>query len=207
MHGRLADTARLNKKDALVKMSRRKSASDSRRARYRKSASRDKVDPPTGSTSPTVFGELQTKKPDANTSAGFSVDNQIGFLLRVAHQRHNGKLAARLSRFNLTPPQAVVLARMLECDRLSQNLLGRLVAMEPANIRDVVLRLKTRGLVRQEKDRDDGRLLLLSLTPEGKVLARKLIPLSVESVADTLQPLTPREGDTLRELLKKLVAK
>ena len=78
--------------------------------------------------------------------------------------------------------------------------------MEPANIRDVVLRLKTRGLVRQEKDRDDGRLLLLSLTPEGKGLARKLIPLSVESVADTLQPLTPREGDTLRELLKKLVA-
>ena len=79
--------------------------------------------------------------------------------------------------------------------------------MEPANIRDVVLRLKTRGLVRQEKDRDDGRLLLLSLTPEGKGLARKLIPLSVESVADTLQPLTPREGDTLRKLLKKLVAK
>ena len=79
--------------------------------------------------------------------------------------------------------------------------------MEPANIRDVVLRLKTRGLVRQEKDRDDGRLLLLSLTPEGKVLARKLIPLSVESVADTLQPLTPRESDTLRKLLKKLVAK
>lgn len=79
--------------------------------------------------------------------------------------------------------------------------------MEPANIRDVVLRLKTRGLVRQEKDRDDGQLLLLSLTPEGKVLARKLIPLSVESVADTLQPLTPRESDTLRELLKKLVAK
>ena len=79
--------------------------------------------------------------------------------------------------------------------------------MEPANIRDVVLRLKTRGLLRQEKDRDDGRLLLLSLTPEGKVLARKLIPLSVESVADTLQLLTPREGDTLRELLKKLVAK
>ena len=171
-----------------------------------KSASGDNVDPSTGSTSPRASAELQRKKPDASTFAGFSVDNQIGFLLRVAHQRHNGKLAARLSRFNLTPPQAVVLARMLEYDRLSQNLLGRLVAMEPANIRDVVLRLKARGLVGQEKDPDDGRLLLLSLTPEGKVLARKLIRLSVESVADTLQPLTPREGDTLRELLKKLVA-
>lgn len=172
-----------------------------------KLASGGDVDPPTGSASPTASAELQRKKPDDNSFADFSVDNQIGFLLRVAHQRHNAKLATRLSRFNLTPPQAVVLARMLECDRLSQNLLGRLVAMEPANIRDVVLRLKTRGLVRQEKDRDDGRLLLLSLTPGGKVLARKLVPLSVESVADTLQPLTPREGDMLRELLKKLVAK
>jgi MarR family transcriptional regulator, lower aerobic nicotinate degradation pathway regulator len=136
----------------------------------------------------------------------FSVDNQVGFLLRVAHQRHNANLATNLNQLNLTPPQAVVLARLLERDRVSQNLLGRSVAMEPANIRDVVLRLKSRGFVRQEKDPDDGRLLLLSLTPRGKALAQQLIHLSVGSVAATLRPLTLREGDTLRELLKKLVA-
>jgi MarR family transcriptional regulator, lower aerobic nicotinate degradation pathway regulator len=136
----------------------------------------------------------------------FSVDNQVGFLLRVAHQRHNANLAANLNQLNLTPPQGVVLARLLERDRVSQNLLGRLVAMEPANIRDVVLRLKSRGFVRQEKDPGDGRLLLLSLTPRGEALAQQLIHLSVGSVAETLRSLTLREGDKLRELLKKLVA-
>jgi DNA-binding MarR family transcriptional regulator len=78
--------------------------------------------------------------------------------------------------------------------------------MEPANIRDVVLRLKKRGLVRQAKDPKDGRLLLLSLTPEGRALASKLIPLAIESVAMTLTKLTTKERENLRDLLKKIVA-
>ena len=78
--------------------------------------------------------------------------------------------------------------------------------MEPANIRDVVLRLKARGLIRQEKAPDDGRLLLLSLTTEGETIARKLIPLSVESVKETLRRLGADEAETLRALLKKLIS-
>jgi DNA-binding MarR family transcriptional regulator len=146
-----------------------------------------------------------TRKAEQHRSDDFSVDNQTGFLLRLAHQRHSANLSACLSRFELTVPQAVVLARLLECKHSSQNLLGRLVAMEPANIRDVVLRLKKRGLVRQEKDPKDGRLLLLSLTPEGRALAFKLIPLAVESVGMTLSKLNAKEREHLRDLLKKIV--
>jgi DNA-binding MarR family transcriptional regulator len=97
-----------------------------------------------------------SRTPEQDRSDDFSVDNQIGFLLRLAHQRHSANLSTRLSQFELTVPQAVVLVRLLECRHSSQNLLGRLVAMEPANIRDVVLRLKKRGLVRQAKDPKDG---------------------------------------------------
>ena len=136
----------------------------------------------------------------------FRVDDQVGYLLRLAHQRHTANLTLRLCRFNLTPPQAVVLARLLERNVCSQNLLGRLVAMEPANIHDVVRRLKERGLVDQSKDPNDGRLLLLSLTPQGRALAQELIPLSTESVADTLKPLDAAERATLRTLLKKIAA-
>jgi len=76
----------------------------------------------------------------------FRVDEQVGFLLRLAHQKANANLAARLLPLNLTPPQATVLARLLERGEVSQNLLGRLVAMESANIRDVVIRLRRRRL-------------------------------------------------------------
>lgn len=136
----------------------------------------------------------------------FTVDNQVGFLLRLAHQRHNANLTRRLSPFSLTPPQAVVLVRLLERGSCSQNLLGRLVAMEPANIHDVVRRLKDRGLVQQCKDPSDGRLLLLSLTTEGLSLARDLIAVSIDSVADTMKGLNAAERATLRSLLKKIVA-
>ena len=151
--------------------------------------------------SPTI-----SRKAEQDRSDDFSVDNQIGFLLRVAHQRHSANLSACLSQFELTVPQAIVLVRLLESKNPSQNLLGRLVAMEPANIRDVVVRLKKRGLVRQAKDPKDGRLLLLSLTPEGRALAAKLVPLAVESVAMTLSNLNSKERDHLRDLLKKIVA-
>lgn len=137
--------------------------------------------------------------------ANFSVDNQVGFLLRLAHQKANANLAARLGEFNLTPPQASVLLRLLEQGEVSQNLLGRLSAMESANIRDVVLRLRRRRLIVGNKSAEDARLILLSLTPAGLTMARSLIAVSIDSVAATLAPLSQRERSVLRELLRKVI--
>jgi DNA-binding MarR family transcriptional regulator len=135
----------------------------------------------------------------------FRVDDQVGFLLRLAHQKANANLAARLSTLDLTPPQATVLARLLERGELSQNLLGRLVAMESANIRDVVIRLRRRRLIATKKSKDDARVVLLSLTRSGLELARSLIPISIDSVAATLAVLSAREQTALRQLLRKII--
>ena len=135
----------------------------------------------------------------------FRVDDQMGFLLRLAHQKANANLAARLSPLDLTPSQATVLARLLERGELSQNLLGRLVAMESANIRDVVLRLRRRRLIAAKKSKEDARVVLLSLTPAGLELARSLIPISIESVGATLEALSAHERRALRQLLRKVI--
>lgn len=136
----------------------------------------------------------------------FSVDDQIGFILRLAHQRANATLATKLMHLDLTPAQASVLARLRERGPVSQNLLGRLVAMEPANIRDVVLRLKHRRLITQSRDRNDRRLILLQLTSAGEAMAEKLIPISMKSVQEVLAPLNAGERDTLRGLLRRIIA-
>lgn len=135
----------------------------------------------------------------------FRVDEQVGFLLRLAHQKANANLAARLSSLNLTPPQATVLARLFERGEVSQNLLGRLVAMESANIRDVVIRLRRRRLIATKKSKGDARVVLLSLTPSGLEVARSLIPISIDSVATTLEALSVREQTALRQLLRKVI--
>src|ERR1700704_6608195 len=103
----------------------------------------------------------------------YRLEDQVGFLLRRAYQRASSNLIERIGPYDLTAPQFATLARLYERGTLSQNLLGRLVAMEPANIRDVVLRLKKRRLVSTGRDPSDARLLLVSLTSSGMSLVEQ----------------------------------
>jgi DNA-binding MarR family transcriptional regulator len=136
-------------------------------------------------------------------AAKFCLDDQIGFLLRRAYQRASAMLVSRIAEYNLTPPQFSVLARLYERGSVSQNLLGRLVAMEPANIRDVVLRLKKRRLIRAERNALDGRLILLSLTSLGVSLVQTLLPLEIASTAASLASIRPGERELLIRLLRR----
>jgi MarR family transcriptional regulator, lower aerobic nicotinate degradation pathway regulator len=134
----------------------------------------------------------------------YRLEDQVGFLLRRAYQRASSNLVERIGQYDLTAPQFATLARLHERGTLSQNLLGRLVAMEPANIRDVVLRLKKRRLVMTQRDPDDGRLILVSLTPSGLSLVNELLPIEIECTAKTLAGLNANEKRLLYELLARL---
>lgn len=134
----------------------------------------------------------------------YRLDDQVGFLLRRAYQRASANLIDQIGASDLTPPQFATLARLYERGKVSQNFLGRLVAMEPANIRDVVLRLKKRRLVTTERDRTDGRLTLVSLTPTGCSFIRDLLPVEMECTCKTLAPLDRDERRLLYDLLRRL---
>jgi DNA-binding MarR family transcriptional regulator len=137
-------------------------------------------------------------------SDSFKLDDQVGHLLRRAYQRASAYLAARIRRHDLTPVQFATLVRLWEQGALSQNQLGRLVAMPPANIHSLVRRLEARGLVARAADDNDKRLLNVSLTDEGRTLVEQLIPLDMESTEDALSALDPGERETLYRLLRKL---
>ena len=134
----------------------------------------------------------------------YRLEDQIGFLLRRAYQRASANLQKRINTHGLTPPQFATLARLLERGPLSQNLLGRLVFMEPANIRDVVQRLDKRGLVTTGRAAEDGRMILVCLTRKGKTLVERLIPADAECTEKTLASLDSAERKTLYELLGRL---
>jgi DNA-binding MarR family transcriptional regulator len=136
--------------------------------------------------------------------AAESLDNQVGFLLRRAYQRASANLVDAISAFELTAPQFAVLSRLHERGAVSQNLLGRLVAMEPANIRDVVHRLRTRALVSTKSHPTDGRLIVVGLTPAGLALVKQLLSIEAECTARTLAPLHPREQRQLYDFLRRI---
>lgn len=132
-----------------------------------------------------------------------TLDSHAGFLLRCAWQRSTADLGAVIDP--LTAAQYAVLARLLEHGELSQNRLGRLVAMERGNIHELVARLSDAGLIATRGDPDDRRLLLVSLTRDGKQAAERAVALADGALDKTLAPLNVAERRTLLALLRKIV--
>jgi MarR family transcriptional regulator, lower aerobic nicotinate degradation pathway regulator len=137
------------------------------------------------------------------TTQSYHLDDQVGFVLRQVAQRHAVLFAAGIGS-DLTTTQWATMAKLAEVGPLSQNLLGRMTAMDAATIKGVVDRLTRRGLTATQPDVDDGRRLLVTLTEEGQVLVERTLPLASQITEDTLAPLTPAERETLLTLLLKL---
>lgn len=133
----------------------------------------------------------------------YSLDEQIGFLLRTANQRH-AIIFQKYITENLTPTQFSTLIRISEHGQLSQNHLGRLAAMDVATIKGVVDRLKAKGFVRSTPHLKDKRRSNISLTDKGQQVVETLETDGEVISAKTLEPLKPSEQKTLLSLLKKL---
>lgn len=134
------------------------------------------------------------------------LDQQIGFLLRLTHQRVAGNLARQFSGSGLNVPRYVVLSRLYEKGPLTQNLLGRLVAMEPCVIHDMVRSLEARGLVSRRSDENDGRRRIVDLTDDGRSLIERYLPLGNKANEESLNGLSRRDREQLFSLLARLNA-
>ncbi len=136
-------------------------------------------------------------------SGPYLLDEQIGFVLRLAGQRHTAIFQAVIDE-DLTPTQFSTLIRLSEIGDSSQNQLGRLVGMDVATTKGVVDRLRKKNLVSSIVDSADVRRRKIQLTTEGTVLVNRLKRRGREISRQTLEPLSDAEQTQLFELLKKI---
>ena len=134
---------------------------------------------------------------------GYRLEDQVGFYLRRAGQRH-GAIFAGPRGGDLTTTQWAALVKLAELPSVSQNLLGRETAMDAATIKGVVDRLGRRGLVATAPDPDDGRRMLVSITPEGLAAVGRGVTAAHAITAETLEPLDPGEQRNLLDLLRRI---
>ena len=133
----------------------------------------------------------------------YVLDEQAGFLMRVAMQRHTSIFMSEMTD-KLTQTQFAALARLLEVGPCSQNHLGRLIYLDAATIKGVVDRLKLRRLITTQDDPNDRRRRAITLTEKGRNVAKAAIECAAKITATTLTPLSPDEQETIVRLLKKL---
>ena len=134
----------------------------------------------------------------------YILDDQVGFLLRLASQRHAAIWQAHALE-GLTAQQFTALVRIGEKGQVSQNRLGRLAAMDVATIKGVADRLRQKGLTRAEPDPEDRRRTLISLTDAGRALLEQMTQVGRRITEETLEPLSVAERETLLRLLRRLV--
>ncbi len=140
----------------------------------------------------------------AQTLLPYVVERQAGYWLRRAHQRHTALFQEAMATLDLTPTQFTALLKIVELGRTTQNLLGRLAAMDPATIQGVVRRLVARGLLHTANDPLDRRTVVLMPTPAGRDLAAAAIPIARDITTSTLQPLDEHEQGVFLALLARL---
>jgi DNA-binding MarR family transcriptional regulator len=133
----------------------------------------------------------------------YVLNEQVGFLLRVAMQRHTTIFTSRMIE-ELTQTQFAALAKLLEAGPCSQNHLGRLIYLDAATIKGVVDRLRARGLVATANDAKDRRRRAVMLTAAGRRVTEAAVVVAAQITAQTLAPLSAQEQRAVTRLLKKL---
>ena len=155
---------------------------------------------------PLQAGHRVTRSSGAENSdaSGYVLEDQAGHLLRRAHQRHSAIFQATIGDDQLTPLQFAALMKLSDVSETSQNLLGRMTAMDAATMQGVIKRLIARGLIERRPDDVDRRRLLLTLSKDGANLVRELGAHGRAITEQTLEPLSTSERETFLKLLKRL---
>jgi DNA-binding MarR family transcriptional regulator len=98
----------------------------------------------------------------------------------------------------LTMPQALALARILDEGPISNAALAAGEYMRPQSTHEMVLFLQGRGLVDRRPDPADGRKLMIEVTPDGRRVVSELMGIRHEWLAAAIErDLTPAEREML----------
>ena len=147
---------------------------------------------------------MQTRPQIISDDKGYVLEDQVGHLLRRAHQRHASIFQAHIGDTQLTPLQFAALVKLSDLGEVSQNRLGRLTAMDAATMQGVIRRLFARRLIERRPDPGDRRRILLRLSPSGTSLLSGCIANGGEVTDRTLEPLSRSERAALLDLLRRI---
>ena len=132
------------------------------------------------------------------------LENQLCFPLYAAAREVTKRYRPFLDDLNLTYTQYITMMVVWECGECSVKALGEKLYLDSGTLTPVVKSLEQKGYVRRFRSSEDERVLLVSITDEGKALRDKAT--AVPTQVGACIHLTQEEVMTLHRLLYKLLA-
>ncbi|HEX5746373.1 MAG TPA: MarR family transcriptional regulator [Archangium sp.] len=124
--------------------------------------------------------------------------------LTRAMETLGAQLQRHLASLEITPPQLAVLEALLHVGPMSQSELGRKLLRSNPNMTALLDNLERGNWIHRERSPEDRRVVVVSLTPEGRRVIERVFPAHAAHVAALMGALTAEEQETLGALCKKL---
>lgn len=106
--------------------------------------------------------------------------------------------------FELSIPEWRVMAVLANSPGLSANQIAQVSAMDKVAVSRAVNNLLKSGRISRSFASDDRRRSVLNLSPEGRKIYKRIVPLALAYEERLLEALTPAEISTLDKIVSKL---
>ena len=120
----------------------------------------------------------------------FDLSAFLPYQIAVASSRISRGFAERYrAEFGLTIPEWRVLAHLAQSDAVSVREIHDRVDMDKSKVSRAAARLEASGLIEKRENAGDRRLLDMRLTPKGRDLIARIVPIADTFQAEIIQHL------------------
>ena len=143
---------------------------------------------------------MSSKKYDA-----LKLDAQICFPLYAASREVVKQYRPFLDEIDLTYTQYITMMVLWEEGTISAGALGKRLYLDSGTLTPLLKSLEKKGFIKRKRSSEDERVLMVSLTEEGKALKEKAVVVP-EKMAGCIN-LEPEEAKYLYSILYKILGK
>ena len=131
--------------------------------------------------------------------AALRLKNQLCFPLYAVSNIVTRKYKPLLDRLDLTYTQYIVMMVLWEEKKVNEKFLCEALCLKSNTVTPLLKKLEDKGYVRKERDRDDERNLVITLTAAGEKLKEKALCVP-ETISKEFH-LTPEDAAALYRIL------
>ncbi len=126
--------------------------------------------------------------------------NQLCFPLYACSRKIVGSYTPYLKPLGLTYTQYIVLMVLWEKESVNVGQLGEILRLDAGTLTPLLKRLEKAGYVTRERSKDDERVTVISITPEGEKLKEKCKDIPMK-LSENGSALTKKDAEELYRLL------
>ena len=132
------------------------------------------------------------------------LDSYLPYLLNRAGARIAASFSEEVRPLGATLQMWRVLAALREQDGRRMGDLSETTSIEVSTLTRLVDTMERKGLVARRRDAGDARAVMLHVTPAGRRLTQRILPIAERYERVALAGFTAAEADTLKAALRRL---